>query len=676
MLDFNTATRAPQRASPQQTERRLDALRAALRSRAPDLVREMFPAARINGDEARIGDAQGSPGESMSIALRGDKAGQWIDYNAGAAEPQGDLITLWSLGQNYGSGAGFWRAVEDLELHLGLTTGAKWLGPVAQVAAERSRQPKAAEPTEVSKTTYVYTSTDGQAVLAQVVRKDMDDGSKRFFQRDATGAWKSPEVRPLYNLPGIVSEPCVVLVEGEKCADALGGLGISATTLMGGAKTSLDKADLEPLRGKQVVTWADNDAAGTALMAAVTPRLRAMGCEVVSLTVPADAPPKWDAADAVAEGRDVAVLIAAAQARPVQLAEAAPLQIDRSLRLLTLRQLSDARPPRWLIDGVLPEACFACVVGPPASLKSFLVLDFGLRIANGLDWVGRDVMQGSVVYVAGEGQAALTNRTAGWTAAKGGSPDAPFLTVPESVAMPTGQLDELLALIRTMDAPPVLVILDTLARNFGVGDENSSTDMGAFVRACDRLRTETGACVLVVHHTGKDVEKGARGSSALTGAADCIIAVKRKGDGLTVLNRPPFGKMKDAEEFDDIALTASRVCATVRGEQVSTLVLIADDGLVAEPGDPDGEAPVAQRIGPTERLILSHLGRHPGREQGLTAICAAVSASKSSITRALHALAGKGQVVETGEPGALRWSIGWWRVNAPSATVRGPFWSR
>ena len=49
----------------------------------------------------------------------------------------------------------------------------------------------------------------------------------------------------------------------------------------------------------------------------------------------------------------------------------------------------------------------------------------------------------------------------------------------------------------------------------------------------DKIRRETGACVLVVHHTGKDEAKGARGHSLLRAAIDTEIAMTRnKDDGL------------------------------------------------------------------------------------------------------------------------------------------------
>jgi hypothetical protein len=648
-FDFNTAARAVVAATPQDTARRLEDLRAALKGRAPELVSELFPLARYEAGKARIGDASGAPGGSMVIEINGPKAGVWFDHNAGATDGEGDLIDLWRMGQGYDGEAGFWRAVEDLEQHLGMVAHKpRGLGPVARIAAERAKQPRPANATEIGRRTFVYTSADGGSVLAQVIRIDLDDGDKTYRQRNAAGDWKSPLVRPLYNLPGIVDAPSVVLVEGETCADALKALGLPATTLMGGSGTILAKSDLEPLRGKQVILWPDNDDAGRSFMLLVAPQLRAIGCDVRSVEIPDDATPAWDACDCAPNA--ALAMIAAAKVEPVPMVVPGALALvpqTRALKLLSLAELFAVKPPKWLIKGAVAEGCFAAIIGPHASYKSFVALDMAFCVANGRPWQGREVRQGPVVYVAGEGQAGVGQRALGWTQAKEGDHEAPFLTVPQGVAMPTGQLDELIGLIAAMDTPPALIILDTLARNFGTADENSSTDMGAFIAACDRLRLETGACVMVVHHTGKDLERGARGSNALPGGLDCMIGVKREGDRVTVINKAPIGKQKDAAEFDDIALLASEVrldIETEDGEPMTTLVLIADHGLIAS-GDAD--APKPGRAPSAQAAVLAVLQEaetagHPGL--GMTALKAKGLDKSRGLAAVLRTLVDQGKV--------------------------------
>ena len=89
---------------------------------------------------------------------------------------------------------------------------------------------------------------------------------------------------------------------------------------------------------------------------------------------------------------------------------------------------------------------------------------------------------------------------------------------------------------------PVLVILDTMAR-CNSGDENSVQDVMAIVRNCDRIRHETGATVLLVHHTGVN-ESRERGSSALRAACDGMLALADDGDTLKL----SFEKVKDDEK--------------------------------------------------------------------------------------------------------------------------------
>lgn len=100
--------------------------------------------------------------------------------------------------------------------------------------------------------------------------------------------------------------------------------------------------------------------------------------------------------------------------------------------------------------------------------------------------------------------------------------------------------------------PIRLIVLDTLARCFGSNDENAAKDMEAFIQGCDILKAKTEATILLVHHSGKDQDKGARGSSALRTALDAEFNVRRKKenhseDKAFILT---CTKMKNAEKPD------------------------------------------------------------------------------------------------------------------------------
>lgn len=102
----------------------------------------------------------------------------------------------------------------------------------------------------------------------------------------------------------------VVLVEGEKCAQALIQQGITATTAMNGANAPVDKTDWSPLIGKCVIVWPDKDTTGNTYADKAAKAIAAAGAKSVAiLSIPNHKPEKWDAADAVQEGMDIRTFI-------------------------------------------------------------------------------------------------------------------------------------------------------------------------------------------------------------------------------------------------------------------------------------------------------------------------------------------------------------------------------
>jgi hypothetical protein len=88
----------------------------------------------------------------------------------------------------------------------------------------------------------------------------------------------------------------------------------------------------------------------------------------------------------------------------------------------------------------------------------------------------------------------------------------------------------LIKLFEGSERPPVLIVIDTLALSIGAGDENSGSDMGSLIASASEIRSKTGAHVMVVHHSGKDASRGARGHSNLRGASDTEIEIKGVGE--------------------------------------------------------------------------------------------------------------------------------------------------
>jgi len=241
----------------------------------------------------------------------------------------------------------------------------------------------------------------------------------------------------------------------------------------------------------------------------------------------------------------------------------------------------DALPPvQWLIDGILTQDSFGITYGQPGSMKSFLVLDWSLCIASGTDWKGHKVSPGGVLYIAGEGVRGVGKRIRAWRRAnKMEGVHLPFSMVPVSVNLNDGE--QITKVVRTAQAaaaregsPIIFVVIDTVARSIPGADENSAQDMGQFVAAIEYIQRHAGVHVHGVHHSGKDDDRGARGSSALKGAADTMVHVKKDEDGQSLLVK--IEKQKDGEDGQKIRLKARKV-ELLKGMEPEVSLVLDDD---------------------------------------------------------------------------------------------------
>lgn len=184
----------------------------------------------------------------------------------------------------------------------------------------------------------------------------------------------------------------------------------------------------------------------------------------------------------------------------------------------------------YLVKGFLDKGALGLIYGPSNSGKTFAALDMALAVARGADWMGSKTRQGRVVYVAAEAGMSIGRRLAAYRLHHKVTPTDALQVIPVAPdLLDSGQVADLIAAIGKAD----LVILDTLARSFS-GDENSAAEVGRAVLACDRIRADTGAAVLIVHHSGKDDAKGARGSSALRAAVDVEMSVNNENGHVTI----------------------------------------------------------------------------------------------------------------------------------------------
>ena len=237
--------------------------------------------------------------------------------------------------------------------------------------------------------------------------------------------------------------------------------------------------------------------------------------------------------------------------------EPAPKAVRRR-RAYTINELVALPTPEWQVKGMFSENSFVVLWGAAGQGKTFLALDWGLSISAGRNWLDRTIKSGAVLYIAAEGKAGIRKRCQRWLEYHQVPEPNRFWIVPDAFALiEKSELDELCEIIDGLNQAPAMVIIDTLNRNIG-GSESSEDDMGAFIAAADRLRSQYGSTVLVVHHTGWNNERE-RGHSSLRGAADTMISVAKLGDHLTDGIEVSCVKQKEFDEFDSIVINCKKV---------------------------------------------------------------------------------------------------------------------
>lgn len=195
--------------------------------------------------------------------------------------------------------------------------------------------------------------------------------------------------------------------------------------------------------------------------------------------------------------------------------------------------------PDELIEGVITKGAASILYGESNSGKTFLAIDMACAVARGEPWMDKRVQQGLVIYIAAESPVSVKNRLQAYQ--KHHECKVPnFVIVEEPLNLADSEnigndIDVLVALVKDVEdqtgQKAALIIGDTLACMSAGSDENSGRDMGTVIAQMARIRSETGAHFLMVHHSGKDQARGARGHSSLKAAIDTEIEVKDETDG-------------------------------------------------------------------------------------------------------------------------------------------------
>ena len=402
-----------------------------------------------------------------------------------------------------------------------------------------------------------FRTTDAKGKTYKLLRV-MEDGSRHASMG---GARVIPYRLKDVIEAGLQGKP-VFICEGEKAADALASIGVFTSTSHTGAG-SWPNGNTYWFADLNIVLVPDNDQPGYRYASLVASALLPIAKSIRLLALPVGH--TEDAFEWVAAGGDKAQLMALCKGlqplldaesiayQPAPPAEDSELLLELSLdadeftpepaiellpaeskiRIEPWDTIQD-EPVEWLIQDVLPRKGFSALFGPPGSFKSFVALDIAHSIATGTAWMGKDVTTpGAVLYICGEGHGGIGARIRACRLHHKTEPGAKVYVIRHQLNLRSSKEDiqqlqlAISNLVQREQVRFELVQIDTLARAFGGGNENDSSDMGAFIASLSKIQRLLDCALQIVHHVGKDITKGLRGHSSLLGALDTELELQR-----------------------------------------------------------------------------------------------------------------------------------------------------
>ncbi len=213
--------------------------------------------------------------------------------------------------------------------------------------------------------------------------------------------------------------------------------------------------------------------------------------------------------------------------------------------------IKDVPEITWIVKDILPNNGLIIVYGSPGSGKTFIVIDICLHIINKMNWFNNIVNNaGIIVYLIGEGIYGIKKRLDSWSSYHNVDSDNLIFFIPISSINIWEEKNierlrkTLTTFMESTGQKIIMIVVDTLARAATGLDENSSRDMGMFLRNFETIKEHFECSILFIHHKGKDESRGMRGSSSLLGAADTCIDIRKEHDNTITIR---IEKQKDGE---------------------------------------------------------------------------------------------------------------------------------
>jgi hypothetical protein len=306
--------------------------------------------------------------------------------------------------------------------------------------------------------------------------------------------------------------------------------------------------------------------------------------------------------------------------------EGAPFD-PRRANILTL---SDALKPQaalsWRVEGLIAEGSFTILPGAPGSGKTYLAADLCVCHAAGIEWLGRATTQGATLIVDEEsGERRLSGRLAAVARARGVSEDAPLSYTCLQGFNLRDQLGAFLLTDLITNLGAKLVLIDTLVSIMPGGNENAVEDMQPILMRLRKIAEDTGAAIIVIHHTNKGGEY--RGSSSILGAVDLMMQVEPRANGVV-----------DVKSIKTRDMAPFKFAAHMRFEgepyQIPERVFVSEVEHEDKP----------KEWGAGERYVLRYLSNN-GKSDVKTILENADSCAMSTAKKAIYALADEGEIV-------------------------------
>jgi hypothetical protein len=387
--------------------------------------------------------------------------------------------------------------------------------------------------------TYDYTDEDGN-LLFQNVRYEPKDFRQRRPDGKGGWIWDLGETQlALYKLPEILELQFVYLCEDEKDVETLRKNDMPATCSPFGLSKWRNEYN-ESLCNKTVIILLGNDKTGSKNAEKVANSLYAIVKKIKIVNLP-NLTENGDVAEYFENGQTIDELINLETRidywKPLK--HRAKPQSTSKLFFTTLTELlkEPEEETSFVWENTLPSGGFSICSAKPKVGKSTLARNLAIKIVKGEPFLNRPTNKGKILYLCLEEKRSEVKNHFEKMGVKSDN------ILIHTGAMPENVIEGLAFAIAEFE--PVLVIIDPLSRVLRVRDFN---DYGSMARAFEPLidlARKTNCHILALHHDSKVKRNGGDallGSTAIFGAVDSHIQLKKRDKGRTILTTQRYGE--------------------------------------------------------------------------------------------------------------------------------------